>query len=195
MPRLTAARGPDTFDARVLALGAGTGRDGHHERKVGAMASRRAARWGRWTAGVLTLAALAPASPQAEPRPSATIKEAAQAKVRAATEILTMCREFLVAPPGERGTPPPIEVAEQIQQWSRALTEAKLEAAEDRAARLAILTEALDRAKGFEGEVKDLTANEASGLTKLTAAKALYYRVEAEGRLIREREAGEKPAR
>ena len=160
------------------------------------MRNRRGARWGLGCAGMLAMSALAPAEPpQAPPQPSAAVKEAAQVKIRAATEILTMCREFLVAPPGERGTPPPVEVAEQIQQWSRALTDAKLEGAEDKAARLAILAEALDRAKGFEGEIKDLTANEASGLTKLTAAKAAYYRADAQGRLIREREAGDRPAR
>ena len=165
------------------------------------MRSRRASRWGLGCAGVLAIAALAPAAPLpagAEPAPAAQAKaaaarDAAQAKVKAATEVLAMCREFLVAPPGQRGTPPPIEVAEQIQSWSRALADAKLEAAATREERLAVLAEALERARVFEGEVKDLAGNEASGLTRLTAAKAAYYRADAEARLLREQAAGEKP--
>ncbi len=156
------------------------------------MRNHRMSRWGIWLGGLLVGSALAPASPtlpQPRQEVAAAIRESAQAKVKAATEILAMCREFLIAPPGERGTPAPLEVAEQIQYWSRQLTEARLEAAENKDERIKILTEAFDRAKGFEAEVKDLAANEASGLTKLTGAKATYYRVDAEGRLIREKAA------
>ena len=135
---------------------------------------------------------MAPANP-ADALPDAdsdALREASQTKVKAATEILAMCREFLVAPPGERGAPPPLEVAEQIQYWSRQLTEARLEAAQNKDERLKILTEAFDRAKGFDSEVKELAGNEASGLTKLSAAKATYYRVDAEVHLLKEKAAG-----
>ena len=165
------------------------------------MRSQRAARWGLGCAGLLAMTALAPATPP-EPRtepvqagPSAPVQAASEAKVKAATEILTMCREFLVAPPGQRGTPPAIEVAEQIQYWSRALTDAKLEAATSHEDRLKILSEAVDRAKGFEAEVKDLTGNEESGLTKLSFAKAVYYRADAQSRLIRETATDNKAAK
>ncbi len=155
------------------------------------MRHQHAARWGFWCSGLLIVASMAPTQPWVDANDDA-IREAAQAKVKAATEILAMCREFLVAPPGERGAPPPLEAAEQIQFWSRQLTEARLEAARDKDERLQILTEAFDRAKGFDSEVKDLAANEASGLTKLSAAKATYYRVDAEVRLLKEKAAANR---
>ena len=151
------------------------------------MPSRRADRWGLRCGGLLVAVALAPADPAQEPLSTdAPVQATAEAKIKAAEEVLAMCREFLIAPPGERGTPPPFEVAEQIQLWSRHLTDARLEAAGDHAERVKILTEAFDRAKGFETEIKDLAGNEASGLTKLTATKAIYYRADAEARLARE---------
>ncbi len=158
------------------------------------MRNQRASRRGLMWACLLIAASLAPSAP---PGPvldanSDAIKAAAQAKIKAANEILAMCREFLIAPPGERGTPAPLEVAEQIQFWSRQLTEARLEAAEDKDERLKILTEAFDRAKGFDSEVKELTGNEASGLTKLSAAKATYYRVDAEVQLLKEKSAANR---
>ena len=155
------------------------------------MRNRRAARWGLRCAGVLVAVAMAPADPEAPVQKPAQVSDAAreksQAKVKAASEVLAMCREFLVAPPGERGMPAPFEVAEQIQYWSRQLTEARLEAVTDHDERVKILTEAFERARGFETEIKDLAGNEASGLTKLSAAKALYYSADAEIRLIREK--------
>ena len=156
------------------------------------MRSGRVARGGLGGGLFLVAAALAPAAPTAPPQAPADVEasRAAQAKIKAATEILAMCREFLVAPPGQRGTPAPVEVAEQIQLWSRNLTDARLEAAADRAERLQILAEALDRAKGYENEIRDLATNEESGLTKLTAAKASYYRADAEARLLREKASG-----
>ena len=156
------------------------------------MRSRRATRWGLRCAGILIGASLAPAASNTPMIPVAdteAIRAASQAKIKAASEILAMCREFLIAPPGERGTPPPLEVAEQIQQWSRVLTDAKLEAANNHDERVQVLTEAFERAKGYDAEIKDLIGNEASGLNKITAAKATYYRVDAERRLLREREA------
>ena len=151
------------------------------------MLSRRADRWGFWCGGLLLAAGLAPATPTQEPAAiDATVHAKADAKIKAAEEVLAMCREFLIAPPGERATPPPFEVAEQIQLWSRNLTDARLEATNDRAERIKILTEASERAKGFEVEIKDLAGNEASGLTKLTAHKAIYYRADAEAQLARE---------
>ncbi len=155
------------------------------------MRNRRASRWGLRWAGLLVAVAMAPAAPVAPLVPAAdteAIRATSQAKIKAANEILAMCREFLIAPPGERGAPPPLEVAEQIQLWSRVLTDAKLEAATTHDERIQVLTEAFDRAKGYESEIKDLVGNEASGLNKITASKATYYRVDAEGRLLREKE-------
>ncbi len=115
------------------------------------------------------------------------VRASSQAKIKAATEILAMCREFLVAPPGERGTPPALEVAEQIQYWSRQLTDAKLEAADDHDERIKILTEAFERAKGLRGRDQGSRRQRGVGLNKLTAAKATYYRADAEARLLREK--------
>ncbi len=158
------------------------------------MRTQRAGRWGLGWAGMLVAVALAPASPN--PQQPADVTEAirtrAEAKVRAATEVLAMCREFLVAPPGEKGTPAPFEVAETIQFWSRQLTDAQLETVTDHDERVKILTEAFDRAKGFDAEIKELAGNEASGLTKLSAAKAVFYAADAEVRLIREKAAPSK---
>ena len=155
------------------------------------MRSRRAERWGGWCAGALVAAAMAPAGPEPRPQKPAElppeVRARAEAKVKAATEVLAMCREFLVAPPGERGAPAPFEAAEQIQFWSRQLTDARLELVADHDERVKILTEALGKARGFEAEIKELAANEASGLTKLSAAKAAFYSSDAEVRLARER--------
>ena len=159
------------------------------------MPNPRTSRWSLGFAGFVLAVALAPAAPS-EPLSLATslqepdqkaVHELGQVKIKAATEILAMCREFLVAPPAEKGIPAAIDVAEQIQYWSRQLTDAKLEEADDAAERIKILTEEFDRAKGFEAEIKDLAGNEASGLNKLSAAKAAYYRADAEARLIREK--------
>ena len=151
------------------------------------MPSRRMDHWGFRCGGLLVAVALAPTPPAQEPSSTnAPVRATSEAKVKAAEEVLAMCREFLIAPPGERGTPLPFEVAEQIQLWSRNLTDAHLEATDDHAERIKILTEAFDRAKGFEAEIKDLAGNEASGLTKLSATKAIYYRADAEARLARE---------
>ena len=152
-----------------------------------------ARQWGPWCVAALIAVSLAPAQPigfRPDPDPRAddpAVRAAVAAKIKAATEILAMCREFLVGPPGERGTPTALESAEEIQFWSRQLTDAKLEAADDRADRIKILAEAFDRARGYEAEIKDLAGNEASGLTKLSAARANFYRAEAEARLLREK--------
>ena len=148
---------------------------------------------GTGVAMVLIMASLAPAGP--EPSRSAAagraddpaVRAAVQAKIRAATEILAMCREFLVGPPGERGTPSPLESSEQIQFWSRQLADARLEATDDPAERVKILAEAFDQAKGYEAEIKDLATNEGSGLNKLSAARATFYRADAEARFVREK--------
>ena len=115
-----------------------------------------------------------------------SVRTKAEAKIKAAEEVLAMCREFLIAPPGERVDHPGFEVAEQIQLWSRNLADARLEATQDHAERVQILTEAVERSRGFETEIGDLAGNEASGLTKLTAIKAKFYRADAEARLARE---------
>ena len=150
------------------------------------MRRRRADRWGLRCGGLLVAVALAPTPSQEPAADGASIAAKNEAKIKAATKVLGMCREFLVAPRGELATPPPIEVAEQIQVWARHLTDARLEAVTDRAERIKILTEAAERARGLETEIKDLAGNEASGLTKLSAAKAHYYTADAEARLIRE---------
>jgi len=128
------------------------------------MRNRRASRWGLRWAGLLVAVAMAPAAPVAPLVPAAdteAIRATSQAKIKAAN---------------------------QIQLWSRVLTDAKLEAATTHDERIQVLTEAFDRAKGYESEIKDLVGNEASGLNKITASKATYYRVDAEGRLLREKE-------
>ena len=131
------------------------------------------------------LAALAPAPRVAEP--TADTRKAAETRVAAAQEVLDLCREFLVAPPGAKGGPTPLEAAEQIQFWNRQLADARLELAGKPEERVAILTGEVERARGFEAEVKDLARNEASGLSKLSAVKATYYRADAEVRLAKEK--------
>ncbi len=131
------------------------------------------------------LAALAPAPLAADPASDA--RKAAEARVAAAKEVLDLSREFLVAPPGAKGVPTPLDSAEQIQFWARQLADARLELAENRDDRVAVLAGEVERARGFESEIKDLARNEASGLSKLSAVKATYYRVDAEARLAREK--------
>jgi hypothetical protein len=131
------------------------------------------------------LAALAPA-PLA-PDDANDLKVLAQAKVKLAREILAQYREYLVAPPGEKGVPSSLEVAEQIQSWARQLADARLEAAENHAQRLTILGEEVASAKEFEKLVKDLVGGNAAGLDKMSARKAEYARLEAEVRLAREK--------
>ena len=106
-------------------------------------------------------------------------------KIRAASDILDMYRAFLVAPPGERLVPPAVEAAEQVQTWSRVLTDAKLEAATTRDERIKLLTEERDRAREFETQVKNLADAEEAGTMRVSTAKAAYYRADAEARLAR----------
>jgi hypothetical protein len=127
--------------------------------------------------------ALAPAPQQPDP----AVKALAQAKLDIARRILDQCKEWLVAPPGTKEIPAPLEAAEEIQYWVRQVADARLDLAENRAQRLAILEEEVKQAKIFESEVKDLAAGEASGLTKVAAAKAEFARVDTELRLAREK--------
>ncbi len=137
----------------------------------------------------LALGLLAPAAALgAAPAPlDESFKAAAEARVKAAREVLALCRDFLLAPPRENGIPSRVEVAEEIQRWSRALAEARLEVAANRDERLAVLTEEVDRARDFAGEIKELARGGADGLTRLSFAKAEYYRADAEARLAREK--------
>jgi hypothetical protein len=131
------------------------------------------------------VAALAPA-PLA-PDDASDLKALAQAKIKLAQEILAQYREYLVAPPGEKGIPAPLEVAEQIQSWARQLADARLEAAEDHAKRLTILGEEVASAREFEKLVKELVGGNAAGLDRMSARKAEFARLEAEVRLAREK--------
>src|SRR5947209_8385459 len=136
--------------------------------------------------GSLALAAaLAPAPPA--PDDASDLKSLAQARVKVAREILAQYREYLVAPPGEKGIPAPLDVAEQIRSWSRQLADARLEAAEDHAERLKILGEEVASAAEFEKLVKELVGGNATGLDKLSARKSEFARLEAEVRLAREK--------
>jgi hypothetical protein len=131
------------------------------------------------------VAALAPAPPA--PDAAGDLKVLAEAKVKLAREILAQYREYLVAPPGEKGVPAPLEVAEQIQSWARQLADTRLEAAEGHAHRLVILGEEVASAKEFEKLVKDLVGGNAAGMDRMSARKAEFARLEAEVRLAREK--------
>lgn len=129
--------------------------------------------------------ALAPA-PLA-PDDASDLKALAQAKVKVAREILAQYREYLLAPPGEKGVPGSLEVAEQIRSWSRQLADARLEAAEDHAERLKILGEEVASAAEFAKLIKELVGVNATGMDKMSASKAEFSRLEAEVRLAREK--------
>jgi len=131
------------------------------------------------------IAALAPA-PLA-PDDAGDLKALAQAKVKLAREILAQYRAYLVAPPGEKGIPATLDVAEQIRSWTRQLADARLEAAETKAERLAILAEEVASAKEFLTLVKELVGGGAAGMDKISYRKADYARLEAEVRLAREK--------
>ena len=149
------------------------------------MRDERATWWGARATGVLAAAlALAPAAPD---EADEALRAAGLAKIRAAAEVLDIYREYLSAPPGENNITPRVEAAEQIQSWSRTLAEARLEAAATRDERIRLLTEETDRAREFETQVRNLAAGEGMGLTRMSTAKASYYRAEAEARLARAR--------
>jgi hypothetical protein len=131
------------------------------------------------------LAALAPAP--RSPEGVDDWKSLSRVKVKVAREILAQYREYLVAPPGEKGVPAMLEVAEQIQSWSRQLVDARLDAAADKAERLTILGEEVASAREFEKVVKELVGGGAAGLDQLSARKAEFARLDAEVRLAREK--------
>ena len=156
------------------------------------MPSRRGLRWEIGCGVLLVATSLAPAEPRgpltpAEPTVARAdadaVREAVQVKIKAATEILAMCREFLLAPPGAGGNS--VEIAEQIQYWSRELTDARLEGTDNHDERVAILTEAATRAREFEAQIKDLLGVDAKGMDKIAIAKAAFYRADLDVRLLR----------
>ena len=135
-----------------------------------------------WVGLFALVAALAPAAPDA----AEDVRALSRSKVKVAEQILAQYREYLIAPPGERGLPAPLEVAQEIQGWTHKVFEARLEAA-DAAERLNILAEEVKATLQFEEQVKALVGGNPTGLDRMAASKAEFVRLEAETRLAREK--------
>jgi hypothetical protein len=131
------------------------------------------------------IAALAPA-PQA-PVEVGEVKALAEARVKVGRKILDYYKELLLAPPAGKDGPTIIEKADQIQNWSRLVADARLDTADRREERIAILSEEVTRARDFEKELKALVPGEPSGPLRFMADKAEFFRLEIETRLAKEK--------
>ncbi len=151
-----------------------------------AQSNRREALAGLGLFAAVSALGAAPADPI-----SSTLKAQGEAKLKAAREILDYCREALIAPPqgGARGETSS-DVVDDIERWSRVVVETRLELAANRDERLAILGEEVKRSGAFADEIRELIKGESSGLSKLSLAKADFYRLDAEIRLASEKARG-----
>jgi hypothetical protein len=139
------------------------------------------------------IAALAPAPqqqvkvPQAEDLTKAmAIAALAEAKAVVARKIADFFADPRLVELEGKGIIRGIPGADQVEIWTRRVVDAKLDAALNVEARIAILQEDLGRTKAIEARLKAI-ADAEPGMAKLDSLKAEYYRLDAEYRLAKEK--------
>jgi hypothetical protein len=118
------------------------------------------------------------------------LKDLAESRAKVCERMLDYYRESLKAPPapGDPVSSPAERYAagyEPIQLWSSRLVEARLDAALDLDARVAILASEVERINKFATELKEIAKNEPEW--RVVSDRVEFYRLEAEYRLVKEK--------